>query len=142
MNNDYNIREDGYIYSTKGKKHRQLKGRNSSSGYLCVGLYINKKMKQFTVHSLVAGKFLGDKPDGMVIDHIDGVKDNNMATNLRYIPQSENIKKAKAYGSVPRDKAIRIKAIKPSMRNRRRLAKVYSVSLQAIMNIVNGKRKL
>lgn len=44
-----------------------------------------------TVHSLVAQAFLGDRPKGMVIDHIDGNRFNNHYTNLRYCTQKENM---------------------------------------------------
>lgn len=38
------------------------------------------------VHHLVAGAFLGHKPDGYVIHHIDGDPLNNHARNLQHMP--------------------------------------------------------
>jgi len=139
---DYEINKDGSIYSLKNGKRKLLKARKSSSNYLCVALYESGEPKQFTVHSLVAGKFIGLRPDGRVIDHIDGDVSNNNVSNLRYISPSDNVKKSKSYGSVPRRDALRIKNMVPNIRNRRRIAKIYDVSLQTISNIVNGKRKL
>lgn len=137
MNNDYEVREDGTIYSYKSGK--TLKGRESSNGYLCVAVSINKKPKQYMIHNLVAKKYLGVKPVGCIVDHKDGNNYNNAVDNLRYITQSDNIKKGKEKVYIGREKAIRIRNMIPNMRNRRRLAKLYNVSLQTIMNIVNNK---
>jgi hypothetical protein len=54
---------------------------------------IKRKGKTIYLHTLVAESFIGVRPDGMVIDHIDGVKSNNCSTNLRYTTVSENCKK-------------------------------------------------
>ena len=65
------------------------------SRYLRVDLQSNRKQRKFRicayVHKLVAEAFLGPRPDGHVIDHIDGNHLNNRADNLRYITQKENI---------------------------------------------------
>jgi hypothetical protein len=54
---------------------------------------IKRKTKTLYLHTLVAETFLGLRPDGMVIDHIDGEKNNNASTNLRYTTVAENCKK-------------------------------------------------
>jgi hypothetical protein len=41
-------------------------------------------------HHLVAEQFIGARPDGLVIDHIDRDTLNNRVENLRYITQKEN----------------------------------------------------
>jgi hypothetical protein len=50
------------------------------------------------VHILVARVFLGDRPDGLVINHIDGCRFNNSASNLEYCTQTENNHHARATG--------------------------------------------
>lgn len=43
------------------------------------------------VHDLVAEAFVGKRPSNMQVDHIDGDKANNLASNLRYITKSKNL---------------------------------------------------
>ena len=54
---------------------------------------LKRSKKTIYIHTLVAETFLGLRPEGMVIDHIDGNKDNNALSNLRYTTVSENCKK-------------------------------------------------
>ena len=75
----------GRIRSSKSK--RILSQHMINSGYLSARLRNGKR----TVHALVALAFLGDRPQGLVVDHIDHCKTNNRADNLRYITYSENI---------------------------------------------------
>ena len=44
-------------------------------------------------HILVAEAFIGPRPKGYVIDHIDENKQNNRPINLRYVTSSYNIGK-------------------------------------------------
>ena len=54
---------------------------------------IKRFKKTIYIHTLVAETFLGVRPEGMVIDHIDGDKSNNNLSNLRYTTVQENCKK-------------------------------------------------
>ena len=55
-------------------------------------LSLNKKSKQthHYVHRLVAAAFIGPCPNGLQINHKDGVKENNYFGNLEYVTNSEN----------------------------------------------------
>lgn len=55
-------------------------------GLSCSGISFTKK-----VHSMVALAFIGKRPKGYVVDHIDSNKSNNSASNLRYITSADNI---------------------------------------------------
>lgn len=48
----------------------------------------------YRVHRLIAEAFIGHIPDDMVVDHKDGIKDNNHKDNLQIITHQENILRA------------------------------------------------
>lgn len=74
-----------YIYTNTSDHPITAK---NNSGYLIM----NVEGKTRTVHSLVAEAFLGPRPEGYDIDHIDGNKTNNTAENLRYVTHTENMR--------------------------------------------------
>lgn len=84
----YMVSNLGRVKSLKDKygnyREKILKPRKDSSGYLYVGLYLNGKSKNFTIHRLVANTFI-DNPDNLpVINHKDENKLNNSVENLEY----------------------------------------------------------
>ena len=87
------ITKGNITYVTKDKL---LKQSVDSVGYPYVNLSDYKKQKTFRVHQLVAVAFLNHTPDkhkGLVIDHIDRNKLNNMTTNLQLITNKKNTSK-------------------------------------------------
>ena len=87
------ITKGNITYVTKDKI---LKQSVDSVGYPYVNLSDYKKQKTFRVHQLVSIAFLNHTPDkhkGLVIDHIDGNKLNNMTTNLQLITNKKNTSK-------------------------------------------------
>lgn len=59
------------------------------AGYLSVN--IGRTM--IKVHKIVALTYLGERPEGLVIDHINGLNQDNSCDNLQYITHKENIRK-------------------------------------------------
>ena len=74
------------------KSGRILKQAATGGGYLCVTLSNNKTRPTARVHKLVAEAFLGKRPDGKHINHLDGNKTNNRAANLEWCTPKENQK--------------------------------------------------
>lgn len=70
----------------------------SKSGYFVCVLCVKGRMKTFLVHCLVASAFLGDKPHGFDVNHIDTDKQNNLVGNLEYITKSANTSHAYKHG--------------------------------------------
>lgn len=78
----------------KTYKGRLLKQSTDKDGYKKINLSKNGKKKRFFVHRLVAKAFIKNSNNYPVINHIDGIKDNNQADNLEWVTISENTKHA------------------------------------------------
>lgn len=61
-----------------------------SSRYKQVILSKDGVMQSFTVHRLVALVFIGPRPDGHEINHLDGNPSNNALSNLEYVTPIAN----------------------------------------------------
>lgn len=98
----------GYDVSDEGglrgyKNHRGgydetphiLKPRRNSNGYLIAALYDDRhQLHQIQVHRLVATAFVPNPCGYSVVDHIDGNKQNNRASNLEWVTSRENSRRA------------------------------------------------
>lgn len=69
-------------------------------GYLV--LKLGKCLYQYGVHQLIARTFIGPQGD-KVVNHIDGIKANNVPENLEYITSPENVKHAYRTGLLNND---------------------------------------
>lgn len=72
-----------------------LKPRTTSNGYLSNNLSRDGKLITKPIHHLVAEAFLGPRPGRLVIDHINGIKHDNRAENLRYVTQKKNLENSR-----------------------------------------------
>ena len=70
---------------------RVLRGCLDRGGYLYVSLCRAGTVRTMRVHRLVATAFLGHPPDGTEVDHINSVRTDNRASNLRWLSRRENI---------------------------------------------------
>lgn len=71
-------------------------------GYLIVSVYKRGKRYSVKSHTLLWIWLYGPIPDGMVVDHINGIKHDNRLTNLRLVTPSENTRHAYATGLIRR----------------------------------------
>jgi len=128
---------------------RVLKAQMMSIGYWSVRPVIDGKNKVFYVHALVAKAFLGVRPDGYSVNHIDGDKANNVPSNLEYVTHAGNMSHAAAAGLMAHgeghpaaklnDESVR------ALRSDRiggmpfsRLAKKYGISIATAFNVARG----
>ena len=88
----YQVSSAGRVWSIPRYKTRggYLRPSVSRWGYLQVGLCRDSKTSTRFVHCLVAAAFLGPRPDGLEVRHLDGNPRNNVVPNLRYGTKSEN----------------------------------------------------
>lgn len=86
----YRVRDNGAVMRIPSPGKRATKNDNiwafgsiDTNGYLAIA--------GVRVHLIVAKAFLGYKPEGLVIDHIDTIRTNNRPSNLRYVTRFENL---------------------------------------------------
>lgn len=87
---EYYIDTNGIIYSTfikgaqgkKDNKMRPLKWSLNKDGYRRVVLSSKGNKKYVTIHRLMAKQFLNNYDSNLVVNHIDGNKQNNNINNL------------------------------------------------------------
>ena len=153
----YQVSNQGQVKSLKryGRKNdKMLRLGSSRDGYLKVILYRDETRKSFTVHSLVMLVFTEERPSGLEINHIDGVKANNHIDNLEYCTSSENRQHAydtglqvaivgenSAVSKLTESQVLEIRArYKAGGIFQRELAREYGVSLATVNQIINRKR--
>ena len=84
----------------KAAKEKILKPQKHKQGYQLITLYketprgVPNEKKIYTVHALVAEAFLGERPDGLVINHKDNNHSNNKVDNLEYCTHDYNMKQS------------------------------------------------
>lgn len=99
--------ESVYEVSDKGRLRRRsrgaiLNGTKAKNGYIQVVLCINGKVTRSYMHRIVAAAWVGECPLGFQVDHINGVRDDNRSSNLRYVTPKEN-----SLANVARDVHVR-----------------------------------
>ena len=76
-------------------KIKILKPAAGPDGYLqTMLLHDTGKYKTFKVHKWIAITYHGPVPDGKEVNHKDGIKTNNAASNLEYLTHAQNIQHA------------------------------------------------
>ena len=86
----YEVSSLGRVRHARRKQPLVLKERKN--GYLKFNADIKGKPKSFEVHRQVALSFCEGWREGLQVNHKDGNKHNNRATNLEWVTASENIR--------------------------------------------------
>lgn len=130
--------------------YRKLKA-SPAKGRPSVNIKENGTRRQYMVHTLVARMFIGPRPRGMEIRHLDGDCLNNRADNLAYGTPSRNQRDRHWHGTATGWKGgacrltpPQVVEIRAALKNRTRktrqlLASKYGVTYQAIRAIEVGK---
>ena len=85
----YSITIDGKLYSHQS--NRFIKTFKQNRGYWLAHLRANNQRKTMLVHRLVALAFIPNPDELPEVNHKDGDKDNNHASNLEWSTHADNI---------------------------------------------------
>lgn len=96
----YEVSSEGRVRSWARKDGPHL--RRPSTGdqrYHSVTLCRDGRHEQRAIHTLVALVFIGPRPEGMEVRHLDGNSHNNRAANLTYGTHAENMLDQRRHGT-------------------------------------------
>ena len=149
-----------YQVSSLGRVQRVMTSRNWVRGYVLkpkvdvygyshVRLQHEGRQQPTTIHKLVATAFLGPPLEGQQINHKNGDKTDNRASNLEWVTHEQNVRHFhRRLGSWKRstgprlnhEKAVRIRALyKTGEYTYKELAKKYDVTWWTIGRIIRGE---
>ena len=129
---------------------RELIPQKTKDGYLKIALCKNGELKRFYLHRLVATQFIDNCNNLPQVNHIDGNKLNNNATNLEWCTKIENQNHAVRTGLMQRGQArpsaklteeqvLEIYKLKGILRSQD-IADEYGVSKNTINCILRGSK--
>lgn len=108
-----------------------------NEGYIQFSLNLNNKMKTVNAHKVIWLSANPDIPDGMVIDHINHIRDDNRLENLRLLTRHDN---SIENGILIMNDAINIRKLYSTNKyNQSEIARIYKVSQFAISSILRNR---
>ena len=148
---NYLISDYGRVFNFKFKKF--LKPGKDRGGYLFVGLWKNGVRKNHKIHRLVANAYIVNPENKRTINHIDGIKANNLVENLEWSTQKENVHHAVNAGlkddkgskngnsKLSEKEVLEIRRLyKTGEYNQTALGKIFGVHQVHIGDIINRKK--
>ncbi len=137
--------------SPKGRSGEYLKV-SSANRYPRVTLFSGDGSRSYhSIHDLVASSFIGPKPDGFHVDHINGNTWCNEAWNLEYVSAQENMRRCterhlrvdgrrNKNAKLSEYDVLEIRRLSRDGISRAELGRRYGVSAPHISQIVSGKK--
>ena len=150
IDKEYSVSNFGRVKHKFTDHYRLISGSIHSDGYVFVTLH----GEQIALHRLIAKTFHRDSyHNNLVVNHIDGNKQNNFADNLEWVTQQENIQHSHNNGFQPKsistytgkftaEQREEIKHLWDSgEKSKREIARMYGVSHTCINDIISDKYK-
>ena len=141
------------LNDSSGRKRRakaqMMLGWESPDGYLRVSLWRDNRRKTLTIHCIVALAFLGPRPEGLQVRHLDGDKKNNALKNLAYGTTADQVADRKRHGTfLFGERANGAKLDEAAVQwirdnhheiGRTAMARLLGVSIGTVSDVVRGK---
>lgn len=86
----WEVSANGELRSTRRRNPVLVKGIVKKTGYVHVTRTDDNKVRTIRLHQIVAETFLGPKPDGAIVRHLNDNKQDNRVSNLAWGTQEEN----------------------------------------------------
>ena len=150
IDKEYSVSNFGRVKHKFTNHYRLISGSIHSDGYVFVTLH----GEQIALHRLIAKTFHRDSyHNNLVVNHIDGNKQNNFASNLEWVTQQDNIQHSHNNGFQPKgistytgkftaEQREEIKRLWDSgEKSKREIARMYGVSHTCINDIISDKYK-
>lgn len=138
---DYRVDpERGFLYGRFGRPIRK-----TCKGYVQIKSWLGRAK---AVHIIIWESVHGAIPDGMQINHINGIKNDNRIANLELVTPSGNTKHAYLLGLSSAQgecngraklNADNVADIRASRESQRTLAEKYGVARRTIRDVLSGK---
>lgn len=97
-NGKYEVSNFGAVRS---KGHFELKRRYDRGGYYGFFIRLNGVQRRYWSHRLVLEAFGFPQPDGMEVNHKNGIRDDNRPENLEWVTRRQNSHHKKSLGTWP-----------------------------------------
>lgn len=136
----------------RAQEPRIVEARDNGYGYRSVKLTHPVLGKlAVMVHQAVLAAFVRHRPDGMVCDHINSIRDDNRAENLRWVTAAENIRAAgergrmngrpgaRANSPLTEENVREIRKRRASGEKLKDIAGCFGVSTTAVWRAVSGR---
>lgn len=140
----YQASNYGRIKSLHHNKERIMRTPLNSKGRPFLGLTIGRWKQVVEVHVLVALAFLGERPEGMVVNHISGDRTDNRVENLEYVTQYENMHHAieidRLRGMRREDVLSIINLINTTDLSLNKISALFNVHMRTVSRIMHGER--
>lgn len=135
---DYEISSIGQVRSHKYGKTRIMVPRLVANGYFQVKFSTKSKAISMYIHRLVGYAFVPNPKGNPDINHKDGNKLNNIASNLEWVTKNENIQHAIAMGLYA--KPVLCVELGMIFASQSEAGHVLGVKQSSISKVINGMR--